>query len=109
MGTNNKLREVVTALAYVILPPREEYPAEYGGGKVPDRDGWLAWIRAMQAKARAALAEPPRNCDRFQTTKQAKEAYYVEVRHVSVWDGCETERLVDWLLAPATEKEGGAK
>lgn len=61
------------------------------------------------AVATTALSAPPRNCDRFQTVKQAKEAYCAEVRHVSIWDGYETERLVKWLLAPATEKEGGVK
>lgn len=38
------MREVVIALANVILTPQEEY------------DGWLSWVRAMQSKARAALA-----------------------------------------------------
>lgn len=58
-------------------------------------------------KLQGALATPPRNCDRFQTVEQAKKVYCAEVRRIFVWDGCETERLVDWLLATTTEKEGG--
>ena len=60
-------------------------------------------------EARVALAAPPRNCERFQTVKQAKEAYREEVRRVYIWDGCETERLVDWLLAPAMKQKGETK
>ena len=58
------------------------------------------------AREKAGRAEPARNCDRFQTTKQAKEAYFAEVRHVSAWDRWETERLVDWLLASSSETRG---
>ena len=46
-GNAAAMCDIVTALANVILPPR---------GKA-DEDGWLAWVRAMQAKARAALAD----------------------------------------------------
>lgn len=48
------MREVVTALANVILTPQMERDEKYGGGKIPDR-GWLAWLRLMQEKAKAAL------------------------------------------------------
>ena len=48
------MREVATALANVILTPQMERAAEYGGGMIPDR-GWLAWLRQMQEKAKAAL------------------------------------------------------
>ena len=47
VGNAAAMRDIVTALANVVLPPR---------GKA-DEDGWLAWVRAMQAKARAALAD----------------------------------------------------
>lgn len=110
VGNSAALREVVTALAYVILPPREEYPAEYGGGKVPDRDGWLAWIRAMQAKAFAALAAPPRNCDAMDwrtAWKIWREKFHPEtpVGYSAVVKG--TEAFMDWFTAPATELKGG--
>lgn len=66
------MREVVIMLANVILPQQAEYPAEYGGGKVPDKDGWLAWVRAMQIKARAVLDMQPRNCDVGTAEEQAR-------------------------------------
>lgn len=72
VGDAAKLREVVDLLARVILPPQEEYPAEYGGGKVPDKDGWLAWIRQAQSYAKSALAAPPRNCDVGSAVEQNK-------------------------------------
>lgn len=51
------LREIVEMLARVILPEQEEYPAEYGGGKVKDKNEWLGWVRAMQLNAKSALGE----------------------------------------------------
>ena len=51
-GNAAAMREVVTALAKVILPPER-----------PGEEDSLAWVRAMQVKARAALAKPPRQCD----------------------------------------------
>ena len=51
VGNAAAMRDVVTALAAVILPPRDKA----GEG------GWLAWVRAMQGKARAALAAPRTN------------------------------------------------
>ena len=54
-------------------------------------------------KAKAALAAPPRNCDRPEcaTTKAAQEVWRRE-------DGGKTA-YYEWLLATTTEKEGGAK
>lgn len=52
LGNVAAMREVVTALAEVILPPER-----------PGNEDSLAWVRAMQVKARAALAAPPRQCD----------------------------------------------
>lgn len=66
----------------------------------------------------AALAAPPRNCDRFATVDEARKAHeaicekYDECHHCplnneehySAFDYFEA-----WLFAPATEKEGGAE
>ena len=41
-----------------------------------------------------------RNCDRFDSVKQAKAAYRNEVRAVCMWDGAESECFERWLLAP---------
>lgn len=93
-GNAVKMREVVQLLARVILPPQEEYPAWYGGGKVPDKDGWLAWIRQVQSYAKSALAAPPRNCDRFNTLEDALAGW----REVSP---DESGPFDNWLFAEA--------
>ena len=58
-------------------------------------------------KLDAALAEPPRNCDRFASAEEAWDAYDAWVE--SYREKGETEPLNEfgWLFAPATEKEGG--
>lgn len=61
----------------------------------------------------AALAAPPRNCDKYTTEKQVEDA----CEGVRGCSGCFREDLsspcvsctVSWLLAPATEKKGGAE
>ena len=65
----------------------------------------------------AALDDPPRNCDRFATLDEAREAHEAicekygvcrigcplnNEEHYSAFDCFEA-----WLFAPATEKEGG--
>lgn len=57
-------------------------------------------------KAKAALAAPPRNCNRFCSVEQAKAAYCMEVRRVMIWDGDKSERFERWLFAPATGQKG---
>jgi len=58
----------------------------------------------------AALAAPPRNCDRFATLGEAREAFQDLRGHkiladVELWDSMdEAGALVRWLFAPA---EGG--
>lgn len=107
---NAKLREVVELLARVFLPPKEEYPAEYGGGKVPD-DEWLAWLRPMQARARAALSSPARNCDIYSESRTATkfDAIYKGPRDGVCIAKTKRERnihtyyikLIKWLFAKA--------
>ena len=53
-----------------------------------------------------ALSAPPRNCDRFAT---ADEAFHAWNNTVDTPGGGAYVGLMDWLFAPATEKEGGAK
>ena len=72
--------------------------------------------------ARAALAEPPRNCDRFADELDAQLAFLNEVWLISINRETMTEqdayeKWTDemrtgygrWLLAPATAQEGDAK
>lgn len=55
-------------------------------------------------KAKAALAAPPRNCDRFQTKFDAKRAW----EKVCKAGLPEQGPFEDWIFAPATEQEGGS-
>lgn len=65
-------------------------------------------IHAEVAKvARAALAAPARNCDRFCNTAQALGAYRDGPPIGEEWGGGDWMQLLDWLFAPA--KEGGAQ
>lgn len=61
-------------------------------------------IHDIARKARAALAAPPRNCDKVKTSWEALKEW-----HEGLDTANDVVRLLDWLLAPATEKEGGAK
>ena len=109
-GNAAAMRDIVTALANVILPPR---------GKA-DEDGWLAWVRAMQEKARAALSKPPRQCDvgtPEEQTRRMFEQYCSE--QISCYELPSGEHCplhckgVDcrlaWAQMPYTAEEGGAK
>lgn len=111
VGNMVAMREVVTALAAVILPPRDKA----GEG------GWLAWVRAMQGKARAALAAPPRNCDVGTAEEQEKRFHdFCRARHLPRMEEsrycaykCPLEGdtccELQWAQMPYVEKEGGAK
>lgn len=55
----------------------------------------------------AALSAPPRNCD---VPEVAKDPWRAWLDDESNWeDGNPKLEIHDWLLAPATEKEGGDK
>ena len=59
-----------------------------------------AAMEAMHKICKAALAAPRKNCDRFQTWDEAKDAYWREQG-----DPCDWRKLGAWLFA----LEGGAK
>jgi hypothetical protein len=61
-------------------------------------------VAANRQMIRAALSAPPRNCDRFAT---ADEAFHAWNNTVDTPGGGAYVGLMDWLFAPATEKEGG--
>ena len=69
-----------------------------------------ASICALVDKAKNALAAPARNCDVYATHNDAMQAFEVFVREQGKLGFINpfTEAF-KWLLAPATEKEGGAK
>ena len=71
------------------------------------------------AEIDAALAAPPRNCDRFATVDEARKAHEaICEKYGKCHNGCplnneEHYNAFDcfeaWLFAPSTEAEGGAK
>ena len=66
----------------------------------------ISGVQGKLAEARAALAAPPRNCDRFAT---ADEAFHAWNNTADTPSGGAYVGLIDWLFAPATEKEGGVE
>ena len=54
------------------------------------------------AEIDAALAAPPRNCDKVKTSWDVLKKW-----HEGLDTANDIVRMLDWLLAPATEKEGG--
>lgn len=68
----------------------------------------------VMAQIAAALAVPPRNCDRFRTADEVSAYWGANVHAVPLHgdayamriDGREFATFLDWLLAPA---EGGAE
>ena len=72
-------------------------------------------IREAHKAVNAALAAPPRNCDRFATPKEAGEAFISEAcenpcGNCTVSDECHNPLVhecgIEWLFA---EAKGGAK
>ena len=65
-------------------------------------------VVAILDRCRDALAEPVRNCD---LPKVVEDPWRAWLDDKSNWDedGNPKLEIHDWLLAPATEKEGGAK
>ena len=59
-------------------------------------------------KAKAALAAPPRNCDRFKDALDAWDAYDAWVDSYRSQGKTEPFNEFGWLFAPATEQEGGS-
>lgn len=92
MQTNNKLRE---ALEYVIQW-REDCVDEEGADNVDD----------MMAVVNAALAEPIRNCDRFNTGDVKQDAQ--DAMEAILDEGVAGYRgIAEYLLSPVrTEQKG---
>lgn len=82
---------------------REALMSEIGGYSA---DGleivWCGISGETIRKARAALSNPPRNCERFADFETAQKAYLRETKTLVVGD-----EMFDWLFATATDTEGG--
>lgn len=96
---NNKLREALTKILNLTNSLDEDCAVD----PVEIRD-----------IARTALAAPPRNCDMplvvdGPADNNADKAWIVFKRHNpdAYFDVSGLLRCIDWLFAPATEKEGG--
>lgn len=96
----------------IIRKMREALEAFVEYSELVCKMGMLRRERLVEitAKARAALAAPPRNCDRDLSDRRAIWAELRQWVHAKSC-GCATEPSAsdafEWLLAPATEKEGG--
>lgn len=63
-----------------------------------------AELDGMVMVCEAALSAPPRNCDKVKTSWDVLKEW-----HEGLDTANDIVRLLDWLLAPATKKDGGAK
>jgi len=106
LGNVQKMRE---ALEYVLLCDATDETAMEDGLTDADRIAEYAdHIEECQKKAKAALAAPPRNCDRFNTWEEANKAFAKENAHRIGFMNLYTD-VLKWLYASATEKEGGGE
>lgn len=97
VGDCAKLREALENVAKQLTDATED---ENFGEDVMYLVGCM---RTMLQKCRAALAAPARNCDVYDN-ESCRMAYHL------YGDGLMTmQAFADWLFAPATEQEGGAK
>lgn len=106
VGDRAKLREAVEKIAAMPVVDEECQCPE------------CVRRRTVRDIARAALAAPPRNCDRFGGETEAMVAFLNEKWLVGVADlkdypFCEWSHVMKamyakWLLAPSTEQKGGA-
>ena len=108
METNNKLREACANIAEYARSAMCHTTDAHVLGYLNQIEGW----------AKAALAEPVRNCDRFKNADEAIEAVDTHCEHAA--NGCigcpavgcrphDADCRIAGLFAPAAEKEGGAK
>jgi len=99
LGDAAKLREaMVEVLGYI-----ESFHKYITPDKTKGLTTLFAVADTIRDKARAALAAPPRNCDKYATDIEALDAYG-DVPQEPIG-----KRIVEWLFAPATETEGGAR
>jgi hypothetical protein len=109
MQTNNKLREAAVKCCEIALQWQADEAAGVAGTTdKPHARSAAEAVIDMEFELNAALSVPPRNCDRFATAEEARQAWLDDAGN---WDefGSPKLELHEWLYAPATEKEGGAK
>jgi hypothetical protein len=92
-GNNAAMREALVAIRKALL-------LDSGMGTC------TAFHAEVDRLTAAALAAPPRNCDRFDTVKDAAIAFARERQDAP--QPCPDFTFSAWLFAPAKKKEGGA-
>lgn len=96
LGNAAKLREALNRLVIASEGFLKTHSAKY----------YVDTTEALD-KAKAAIAAPPRNCDRFASAEEAWDAYDEWVESYRAQGKTEPFNEFGWLFAPATEKEGG--
>jgi hypothetical protein len=101
-GNAAALREALTQLLAWLDAHGDSYTYLDG---TPTDEVEAIWQRRQEivSQARAALAAPPRNCDRFANTAQALGAYPDGPPVGDDWDDADWMMLLDWLFAKAKE------
>ena len=101
LGNAARMREALSNACYAMF---NFLKTKYGG--------FEEMAKALD-KAKSALAEPPRNCDRFETAEDAYNAcpQFCDIdvktmteRELEIIEA--TIKCLDWLFAPATEQKG---
>lgn len=116
-GNAAKLREAVVEIIDYLEPIRKwTAPSKENHTELT---ALFAAVDTVYTKAKAALAAPPRNCDRYATVDEAMDDFADEAL-IEQWNALKAGKDRDmlavelfvftkWLFVPATEKEGGAK
>ena len=103
VGNVAKLREAAVKIIDYLEPIRKwTMPTQENGTELTTL---FAAVDTVYQIARAALAAPPRNCNRFSTWEEANKAFEKENAHRIGFMNLYTD-VLKWLFA--TAKEGGA-
>ena len=111
-----KLREAVCEILSYI----ESFHKYITPGKGKKLTALFAVADTIRNNARAALAAPPRNCDKYATADEALKAQEQMFNDSNFANGecklgcpeCDNPRVgckIAWLYAPTTEQKGGVK
>ena len=101
-GDCAKLREVVRKLLDVLYDMGVDENTLAIAVESPNCHMKSEHALSVFKEARAALAAPPRNCDKVKTSWDVLKKW-----HEGLDTANDIVRMLDWLLAPATEQEGG--
>jgi hypothetical protein len=101
VGNAAKLREALDKIGNILL-----YMKECSGNEQTAR-----YATEALGIMHAALAAPPRNCDRFANWMEAWDVFlqkYPQAKKYGPWEGIWGGRFLHWLFAPAAQEGGEA-